>query len=191
MRQGKLRLPAGLLLMLLLAAPASHADDSPIGISLFTPIQFPDSHQSITGVRLSLIYGRHHDLKGADLGNLISPISINHLTGELRGAQFGLVNWVEGDVYGAQFALLNRGGNNSNGFQGGLINISGGTGHFLGQWGMVNVNQGHHRGFQLGIVNYAQRLQGLQIGLLNIRSEPSMSMPDASPVVFPIVAWAF
>lgn len=194
-----------LAFLLLPMLPTATAQETPLGLSLFDPIQLPDRDRSIHGVRLTLIYGRHHDLHGADIGGLILPFAVNHLTGELRGAQFGLANWVDGDVYGSQVGGLNRIGGRGTGFQGGFVNISEGSRHFLGQWGLVNVTTGFHEGFQagfvnhagrvkgaqVGLVNHARELDGLQAGLLNIRSRPGIDMPSSSPVVFPLVSWSF
>jgi len=195
-----------LLAITALSAPTTAlAGNQPVGLSLFDPVQVPHRSSAITGVRFTVLYGRHHDLHGADVGGLLLPVSINHITGEMRGAQFGLANWVDRDVYGAQLGTVNRAGGNATGFQGGLVNLSGGANHFLGQWGLVNVSHGPHHGFQVGIVNHsahitgaqvgfinhARRLDGLQVGLLNIRQQPRMDMPNASPTVFPIVTWSF
>jgi hypothetical protein len=195
-----------LLAFIALSAPSTTlAKAYPIGLSLFDPVQIPHRSNSITGARFTVLYGRHHNLHGADVGGLVLPISINHLSGEMRGAQFGLANWVDGDMYGAQLGTVNRAGGNATGFQGGLVNISGEANRFLAQWGFVNLSHGSHHGFQVGfinhsahitgaqvgILNHARRLDGLQVGLLNIRQQPRMNMPDASPTVFPIVTWSF
>lgn len=174
-------------------------------LSLFDPAQFPDNERSIHGARLTLIYGNNHDLYGADFGGLIWPFSVNRLTGELRGGQWGLANWVDGDMVGAQFGPVNRVGGQATGFQGGAFNISTRSGRFLAQWGFVNVTAHEHRGFQLGMLNHAGRitgaqvglinhaveLDGVQVGLINVRQRPPMNMGEASPTVFPIVTWSF
>lgn len=188
------------------AAPAdADTEPRPFGISIFDPLQFPERERSIYGVRATLFYGRHRELRGADIGGLIMPVNVNHITGDMRGAQFGLANWVDGNVYGAQLGTLNRAGGSATGFQGGFVNIAGEADRFLGQWGFVNVSHGLHHGFQVGFVNHsryitgaqvgfvnhATRLDGLQVGLLNMRGRPRMDMPRSSPTVLPLVTWSF
>lgn len=174
-------------------------------LGLFDPAQFPERERDIHGVRLSLVYSRNHDLFGADIGGILWPFSVNRLDGELRGGQWGLANWVEGDMAGAQFGAFNHVGGQATGFQGGIINISNDTDHFLGQWGIVNITSHRHRGAQVGMLNHAHRvigaqvgfinhaveLDGVQVGLINLRQQPAMNMPDASPTVFPIMTWSF
>lgn len=152
------------LTMLCAAAPTmAESKNQPIQLALFSPIQiFPESY-SISGVRLSLIYGKNASVTGLDWG------LINHnTTGESVGWQLGVVGLVEGDFMG---------------FQDNWINVV--KGDFQGlQWGVVN-SANHAGGLQLGLVNYARTLNGLQIGLINIIKQGGQ-FP-----VFPIVNWSF
>lgn len=151
------------IVFLLLTPSTPCAQDKPIQVSLFTPVQIFPEETSISGVRLNLLYGRNASVTGLDLG------LVNHTTaGESVGLQYGIVGLVETDFVG---------------WQDNAVNIV--QGHFEGfQWGIVN----HARsasGFQLGLVNYAGTMRGLQIGLVNI-----IRQNGAFPV-FPIVNWSF
>ena len=140
-----------------------NAQDKPIQLALFNPIQIADENTSITGVRLNLIYGKNTHVTGLDWG------FVNHSTsGVSKGVQFGIVGIVEADFTGWQ----------DNG-----VNIT--KGKFEGlQWGIVNY-AGTVSGLQIGIVNYAANMtKGLQIGLVNIIKQGGQ-FP-----FFPIVNWA-
>ena len=143
---------------------SAKAQDKPIQLALFNPVQIFDENTSITGLRINLIYGKNAQVSGLDWG------LINHMTsGVSKGVQFGLVGIVEADFMGWQ----------DNG-----VNIT--HGKFEGlQWGIVNY-AGTVSGVQIGLVNYAANMtKGLQIGLINVIKQGGQ-FP-----VFPIVNWAF
>jgi hypothetical protein len=139
-----------------------YAQDKPIQLALFNPIQIFDENTSITGLRISLLYGKNAQLTGLDWGMV-------NQTGSVKGVQFGLVGLTE---------------NNFTGWQDNFVNIT--NDHFEGlQWGFVNY-AGTVNGVQIGFVNYAANMKkGLQIGLVNIIKQGGQ-FP-----VFPIVNWAF
>lgn len=151
-----------ILAFMILSLPAA-AQEKPIQISLFNPVQIFSEDYSIAGVRLNLIYGKNTRVSGLDLG------LVNHTTSGLsKGVQLGFVGLVDEDFVG---------------LQGNDINIV--KNHFEGfQWGIVNYAKSAS-GFQLGIVNYAGTMRGLQIGLVNIIKKDGM-FP-----VFPIINWSF
>jgi hypothetical protein len=151
------------LTFMLWAGPAS-AQEKPIQLSLFSPLQLVPESQSITALRLNLIYGNNTSVSGLDLG------LVNHTTaGTSKGLCWGLVNINEGDFVGAQISPgVNYNKGRAEGFQ----------------WGFVNY-AGHASGFQLGLVNYAMSMRGLQIGLVNFIKQGGQ-FP-----VFPIVNWSF
>jgi hypothetical protein len=161
---GKNRTVAGLmaLIIVIMSAPLP-AQDRPVQVSLFTPVQIFPEDVGITGVRLNLLYGRNISVIGLDLG------LVNHTTaGKSKGVQWGLVSLTDSDFLGWQ--------NNS-------VNVT--RGNFEGfQWGLVNYAN-FANGFQLGFVNYANSMKGLQIGLVNIIKQGGQ-FP-----VFPIVNWSF
>ncbi|MCK4224348.1 MAG: hypothetical protein KAX39_04145 [candidate division Zixibacteria bacterium] len=139
------------------------AKNRPIQIALVTPIQIFPEDDSITGVRLNLLYGRNVSVSGLDLG------LVNHTTtGMFKGWQHGLVGIADTDFMGWQDCAVNVTNGRFEGFQ----------------WGIVNYANAMS-GFQLGLVNYAQTMKGLQIGFVNIIRQGGQ-LP-----VFPIVNWSF
>jgi hypothetical protein len=133
-----------LLFGLIISFPALiNAQEKPIQLSLFNPIQiFPES-SSIAGFRFNLIYGKNANVTGLDLG------LVNQTTGAV---QWGGLNLTDGGFKG---------------WQAGFVNISKGSSLGL-QTAGVNYHLGHFNGLQFSIVNYAATLKGLQIGLINI-----------------------
>ena len=148
--------------LIFVACPAM-AEEKPIQLALFNPVQIFPETTSITGLRLSLIYGRNVSVTGLDLG------LVNHTTtGPFMGVQFGGVGLADSDFTGWQDCWVNVTKGKMEGFQ----------------WGLVNYAN-HASGFQLGLVNYAVTMRGLQIGLVNIIKQGGQ-FP-----VFPIVNWSF
>jgi hypothetical protein len=151
------------ILACILVAQPILAQEKPIQLSLFSPIQLVPEGNAIAGVRLSLLYGKNTYVSGLDWG------LVSHCTsGMSKGAQFGGVGFVEADFMGWQSSVVNYTKGNFEGFQ----------------WGFVNY-AGHANGFQLGFVNYAMTMHGLQIGLVNIIKQGGQ-FP-----VFPIINWSF
>ena len=143
--------------------------------------------KDFTGLDLGLANRATGDFTGLAIGG------VNIADGRFRGGQVGLVNWnSQSDrewpdrSIGAQLGLLNY-ADSFCGLQSGLVNISGNS--VVGaQSGLVNcandvqgvqlgydfvfgvnVVSGTLSGLQLGLVNYAESVDGgLQIGLINI-----------------------
>lgn len=139
------------------------AQSKPVQLSLFTPVQIFNENVPISGIRLSLIYGRSVSVTGLDWG------LVNHTTtGKSMGVQFGFVGIADADFVGWQDNWVNVVKGDFEGFQ----------------WGAVNYAN-YANGLQLGIVNYAATMKGLQIGLVNIIGQGGQ-FP-----VFPIVNWSF
>jgi hypothetical protein len=176
---------------------------SPLGVSIIPPVEFPPADFSVTGVRLSAIYGRHRDVYGIDLaliGNIteqtftgigVSGIfNMTHGTTTILGLQLaGLtnINTKEISVYGVQATLgLNQNDAASKvvGVElAGLANLSAFTKIYGAQIGIYNRALEVY-GLQIGVVNFTKNLHGLQIGLLNFN--------EAGPfVVSPILNVGF
>ncbi len=137
---------AALLLILPAVNSNVYAQESPIQVALFNPVQIAPEENSITGLRLSLLYGKNANMNGIDLG------LVNITTGDQLGVQWGVVGYNEG---------------NFNGWQDNLVSIT--KGNFVGlQSGAVTYNGSKMNGLQIAIVNYAATLHGLQLGLINI-----------------------
>ncbi|MCW8810185.1 MAG: hypothetical protein OQJ93_03025 [Ignavibacteriaceae bacterium] len=122
------------------------AQDNPIQLSLFNPIQIVPDNESVSGIRLNLIYTNNVNVTGFDWG------LVNRTTGKQLGVQWGGVNVTDGGCTG---------------WQAGFVNISKGNSVGL-QTSWVNYHDGYFNGLQLSIVNYAATLKGLQLGLINI-----------------------
>jgi hypothetical protein len=168
---------AGLAVALCAATPLL-AQEKPIQVALFTPVQIVPENEGVGVLRLNFIYSVNRSVKYVDLGlvNVTtggpsegvqwSFVAINK--GSFTGWQnSGLVAVTQGDFVGLQSAAF----------------TSAATGKGV-QWGIVNTARSW-RGLQLGLVNYTQNLYGVQVGLINI-----IKTGGVSPVL-PIVNWSF
>lgn len=152
-----------------IAAPAaaeSTADDgpatTPVQLSLHEEIQVVGPETSVVGVRLA-ISARNADVTGFDQAVLAARTS-----GSERGLQVALYSEIEGDLVGAQLALISADVDGSAfGLQwGNLINRAG---TITGAQVAVLFNRALGvTGVQLSLVNYAEDLEGVQLGLINI-----------------------
>ena len=99
------------------------------------------------------------------------PIGIVSVQDSVKSVQFGVISSVapEGG-HGVQLAgVSNTSAHLFNGLQlSGVSNITTGMNHGLQLSGILNVSSGMMRGWQWGAVNYADSLDGVQIGLLNV-----------------------
>lgn len=175
---------------LTLIAQLANAAVTPLSFSVVPPVQFPPSDFTITGVRASVLYGRHRDLYGVDLG-----LGGNITDGNFVGVGIaGLFNATRGSttILGLQFAGLSNintekttvvglqltAGLNYNsaqssvtGLQLGLIgNYSPFTNVYGAQVGLYN-SANEVYGVQIGLVNVASNLHGVQIGLANFNDK--------------------
>ena len=155
----------GLLILLIpfLAAVNLRADDKPVQIALFNPVQIFPSETAITGVRLNLLYGSNAAVNGLDIG------IVNRTT--------------ENQSVGVQWGILGISERGFKGFQANSVNIT--YDDFIGlQIGFVNaVEDGN--GLMIGVINFAKRMYGVQIGIFNLIGE------GGAAAVLPIVNWSF
>lgn len=179
--------------------PAAHSAVTPLSVGLFPPVQFPPSDFSITGVRLSLLWGRHRDMYGVDFGALgniteqdfvgigLSGL-VNYTQGQTTaiGAQLAggaNINLNKTNVYGVQVAGAlnsNRADSSVNGLQAALLaNLSPFTTVRGAQVGLYNTARTVY-GLQIGLVNVAESLHGIQIGLVNFHHKGVFSV---SPIL--------
>jgi hypothetical protein len=149
--------------VLILTAAPILAENSPIQISLVTPIQIFPERYTITGLRLNLLYGSNVAVTGLDVG-----LFNRTTTGKFKGLQYGLVGLADSDCAGWQDNFVNITNGKFEGFQFGWVNYA-----------------NYMSGFQLGFINYAKTAKGLQIGLVNIIKQGGQ-FP-----IFPIVNWSF
>jgi hypothetical protein len=168
----------------------SHAALSPVGIGLFPPLQFPFEDTAIVGVRANLLWGKHRNVSGFDVGVLMNTTTIN-FSGLLQVA--GLINHNKGStgILGAQIgglANINKNKARIYGIQASAgVNYSGAESTLVGlaiapianhaphskivgaQIGLYNKARSVY-GFQIGLINSAENLHGLQIGLINFHA---------------------
>jgi len=171
---------------------------SPVGLSLFPPLQFPPADFSIVGVRGSLIWGHHRDVYGLDfaaIGNRTDQDFIglgvsgifNWTEGNakiffLQGAGLVNVNSKKARIYGVQLAgaaNYNSGDSATIGLQLALANLSDHGRVYGFQIGAYNRAHTVY-GFQIGLINDATNLHGIQIGLLNFNRKGTVAV---SPIL--------
>ncbi len=139
------------------------AQEKPIQLSLFNPIQIVPEDQSVKGFRFNLIYGKNAAVTGLDIG------LVNMTTSLETGVQWGAVSVTDGGFVG---------------WQSNFVTISKGDSKGV-QWGTVNYHDGHFHGLQVAVVNYAATMKGIQLGLINIIKDGGF-LP-----IFPIFNFSF
>ena len=155
--------PLLIILSVLLISSNLFAQSSPIQLSLWRTIQIVPEGESVGGFRLS-VYGVNAGMTGLDVGIWNETRSLTQ-----KGLQVGIVGKSLGGFQGWQANSVNISANLFEGFQSG--------------W--VNHHSGRFSGLQIAIVNYAETMNGIQLGLINfIKSGGFMPW-------FPIVNWAF
>ena len=173
-------------LVAFLAVTKAHAAFTPLGFGVAPPVQFPPRDFSITGARVSALYGEARDLYGVDIGLLgnitdqeFTGLAISGLFNATKGTTniIGLqlagvtnINTSKTMVAGVQAALgvnYNSAASTISGLQlAGIANISPFTDIYGAQLGLYNRAKDVY-GLQIGLVNIADNLHGVQIGLVN------------------------
>jgi opacity protein-like surface antigen len=100
-----------------------------------------------------------------------SPVGIVSVQDSVKGFQFGVFSSVAADGgYGVQLSgISNASARLFNGLQlSSTSNITAGMNQGLQLAGILNVSEGMMGGWQLGMVNYADSLDGAQIGVFNV-----------------------
>lgn len=118
----------------LAAASPARAEEKPIQLSLFDPVQLVPAGQSISGLSLALIYSKNANLTGVDFSFIAAQT-----TGNLKGVQLAPVDLVGGTLTGVQFGLFNK-AKHVEGLQIGAVNYAGTI-----------------RGLQIGFVNIIEK----------------------------------
>lgn len=170
---------AGLcVLTLLLTARPAMAQEKPIQLSLFNPVQIVPEDQGVSALRLNLIYTKNTSMTGFDMG------LVNRTTANGIGIMWTGVGMVDGDFTGWQGAMVGIVGGDFVGWQEGLVNLVDGRLKGL-QTGLFYNSTNHCNGLQLAIVNTTETMEGIQIGLLNFIKKGGAFR------FFPIVNWSF
>ena len=150
----------------------------PVGISIVEEAQFPSAETDLMGFRLCLLYGRHANVSGLDIGVFgcvadgclfgLQTSGILNSVGSANGALqiAGIANNCLEDFYGVQLSgIANKSDGSVYGGQLSTFNIAkeiGGT-----QIGVYN-KADKVIGVQIGVINWATDMQGVQLGVLNI-----------------------
>jgi hypothetical protein len=145
-----------------LAEDITHKLTTPFQFALAAPVQLFNEHASTAGLRINILYGRSENVAGIDVG------VVNHATDKVAGLQLGVANIGGGEMSGIQASAFNKVYENAYGWQSGAICTSvDGNGAGLQTSGILNQVSKTFRGLQVGLVNIADELHGVQIGLLN------------------------
>ena len=100
-----------------------------------------------------------------------SPVGIVSVQDSVKSVQFGVISSVAVDGgHGVQLSgVSNTSAHNLKGLQlSGVSNITAGMDKGVQLSGVLNVSSAMQRGLQLGAINYADSLNGVQIGVFNI-----------------------
>jgi hypothetical protein len=174
-----------LLSVLAVSVAAAQAGESAFQAALTPDIALQPSTNQINGVSLNFW--------GENPQHALALGFVNGSTGDSHG--FSLAFFANyADAYtGVAWAPVNLSKTKFKGWQGGLLNYSEGT--FVGfQSGWVNLSFcKEFHGLQLGVVNYAENLRGVQIGLINVVNNNSWfkNFPDQLATGFPVLNWSF
>ena len=187
-----------IFLITTLLAVGAQAAMSPLSVSLVPPLQFPPDDFSVTGARISVLWGRHRSVYGLDVGGVgnitdqnfvgigvAGGFNATHGTTTILGLQLAggaNINTQKTQVFGVQAALgfnYNEAASSVTGLQIAIANISKHTNIYGVQAGIYNTAQTVY-GFQIGLVNVASSLYGVQIGLLNFHHKGIFSV---SPLI--------
>jgi hypothetical protein len=188
-----------IFLAILVGTVHAHAAVSPISFGIVRPIQFPPEDFTVTGARISLLWGEHRNMYGLDLG-LMGNITEQEFTGlaisgvfnmtmgntTIVGLQLaGLTNINTNKVFvgGLQLAAgmnINEAASTVAGLQAALLaNLSPFTDIYGVQMGLYNRAAIVH-GLQIGLVNVTDSLHGFQIGLINFNHKGTFAV---SPIL--------
>jgi hypothetical protein len=158
----------GILAAILLAAAASlvgaQQSDSPRVRPAQVSFVYPfgtngfDSLEYSNGFSLNAIFGLNGGVNGVELGSVF-----NFNRGDVRWAQLaGVFNINTGDTRGVQLA--------------GVFNVNDGDTRGL-QMSTANLAFQEFTGFQVGVVNYSRKLNGVQLGVVNITANSEGGVP--------------
>jgi len=150
----------------------------PIGIGITDQAEFPVAEADIMGGRLCLVYGRHANVAGLDIGvigcvvdgslfGLQTSVLLNNV-GSANGAGqiAGIANNCYEDFYGFQVAGI---ANNTQGcVHGGQIASFNMAKELKGSQIAVFNKAEKAVGIQIGVINWATEMKGIQLGVLNI-----------------------
>ena len=147
------------------ALEPEEAPATPLQVGVVEDVPLPPASR-VRGVRLNLLSGRTEDVAGVDLLGLAS-----RTRGDETGFQTALYSEVGGHLRGVQLSLLaSETDGRADGIQ--LSLASNHATDLRGAQIALFVNGARRaRGLQLGLVNWADDLDGVQIGLVNVQRQ--------------------
>lgn len=144
------------------ATASAEEDTVPLQFAFMNPLQIFDKEHSVNGYRLSILVGVNRNIRGLDVAGVATEAN-----GWVRGIQIAPGNQVQGDCTGVQLgAFANYVGGSLSGLQfaGGTTYASEGKGVQIA--GILSRAR-KLKGFQFALINMADEMEGLQIGLIN------------------------
>jgi hypothetical protein len=174
---------------------SAQAGVTPLGIAIVHKIEFPPEDFTVTGARVSALWGIHRQVYGFDFGG-IGNITEQDFSGLAVSGGFnsnlgdthvlllqaaGVANYATAkvSVLGVQVAgIMNYSTGESNVMGVQIAGIANYTPHeTVGFLQVGAYNQAHAvYGFQVGVINVCDELHGLQIGLLNFNHKGPFSV---------------
>lgn len=149
---------------------------TPISLGIIPPAQLPPSDFSVTGLRVSALWGHHRGMYGIDAG-VLGNITDQEFAGSAFSGIFNLTHGAT-TILGIQLAGItnvNTGKTNSIGVQlAGIWNQNTSESSVTGLQIALIGNQAAFTniyGAQVGLYNRAKSVYGLQVGLLNIAED--------------------
>jgi hypothetical protein len=161
-----------LILSLLVLSQAASAE---VPFQFAAPnLRAPDD-PDVNGIRIVMLHGKNHSVRGFDLGILSlsesgklvgfsSVFGVGKLTGNLVGVATSLVNLHTGEDTGVNAAFFNRVHTMKSGANVGFVNIA--DDYTMVDLGCVNISE--RSLVQVGFLNVTNKLTAVQIGFLNI-----------------------
>ena len=122
------------------------------------------------GIAIDL--GKSHKEDTTHITNLSIGLTSN--TDTLKGVQANMLSNYSGHVEGLQLSgFSNISSSPMRGVQvSGITNISMGVENGIQAAGLLNISSGYMRGLQVSGYNYADELNGAQIGIINVAEAP-------------------
>lgn len=142
---------------------AAEESAAPFQLSLIEQVQLFPEDESVCGARLGLLSARNQNVSGFDGVVLASLTDDNQV-----GVQLSLYSQAGGDLLGLQAGVLRANVDGAvTGVQ--ISNLATHSGPLTGVQISSLYNRAHGvRGLQIALVNDAQDLKGVQLGLLNV-----------------------
>ncbi|PMM26219.1 VC2662 family protein [Vibrio breoganii] len=172
------------------ASPVALAESSPVMFSSLNGFNAPDSN-AVGGVRLAVLHGKVSQLKGVDFpllglsetdtttgvnfGLFLGASKVNQ---QMSGVSLGIFNWNTGNTTGVNAGTVNI-TNDVKGLNLAAVNYA--TGHTVADVAFASISESSN--FQLGFFNMTEKIDGVQIGIINCASNGFLKC-------FPIVNFA-